>query len=101
MSESSSRSLLAVVAHPDDETYGCGGLLAKYASEGVRVVLVCATRGEAGEISDPSLATPENLGQVREQELREAARTLGVTDLCLLGYRDTGSRGRSSKSYAG
>ena len=99
MSESSNRCLLAVVAHPDDETFGCGGLLARYASEGVRVVLVCATRGEAGEISDPSLATPENLGQVREQELREAAKTLGVTDLCLLGYRDSGMSGSPSNQH--
>ncbi len=99
MSESSNRCLLVVVAHPDDETFGCGGLLARYSSEGVRVVLVCATRGEAGEISDPSLATSENLGQVREQELREAARTLGVADLCLLGYRDSGMSGSPSNQH--
>ena len=67
MSENAPRRLLAVLAHPDDETFGCGGALAKYAAEGAQVSLICATRGEVGEISDPSLATPENLPQVREQ----------------------------------
>ena len=60
------RRLLAVLAHPDDETFGCGGVLARYAAEGARVGLVCATRGEAGEISAASLATREDLGEVRE-----------------------------------
>lgn len=51
-------SLFAVFAHPDDESFGVGGTLAKYAAIGTRVVFVCATRGEVGEISDASLATP-------------------------------------------
>ena len=88
-----SRCLLAVLAHPDDETFACGGTLAKYAAQGVRVALVCATRGEVGEISNPSLATPETLGQVREEELRAACRALGVEDLFILGYRDSGMDG--------
>src|SRR5919201_4041473 len=50
--------------------------------------LVCATRGEEGEISDLALATPETLGQVREQELREACRIIGIEDLSFLDYRD-------------
>jgi LmbE family N-acetylglucosaminyl deacetylase len=54
---------LAVVAHPDDETFGCGGVLAKYAAEGAQVFLLCATRGEVGEIRDPALATRDNLGR--------------------------------------
>ena len=61
--------LLAIFAHPDDEG-AISGTLARYAYEGVRVSLVCATKGEAGEISDPALATSENLGSVRENELR-------------------------------
>ena len=81
-------SLLAVFAHPDDESFGVGGTLAKYASEGVEVSLVVATSGEAGEISDPSLARPDNLGQVRRQELQCAADTLGVRNLRVLGYPD-------------
>ncbi len=90
MSKLTNRSLLAVVAHPDDETFGCGGLLARYAAEGVRVTLVCATRGEAGEISDASLASSQDLGRVREQELRAACDVLGVKELFILGYRDSG-----------
>ncbi len=81
-------TLLAVFAHPDDESYLCGGTLARYASQGVHVVLVCATRGEAGQIADPALATPEGLPVVREAELRAACGLLGVADVRLLDYRD-------------
>ena len=87
------RSLLAVFAHPDDESFGSGGTLAHYARSGTHVTLVCATRGEVGEISDPALATPETLGAVREQELRDAADALGFTDLRFLDYRDSGMAG--------
>jgi len=87
-------TLMAVFAHPDDESFGMGGTLARYGSDpDVRVVLVCATRGEAGEISDPNLATPDQLGLVRERELRCACRALGIDDLLLLGYRDSGMAG--------
>jgi LmbE family N-acetylglucosaminyl deacetylase len=87
------KSLLAVFAHPDDETFGTGGALAYYAAQGTRVTLVCATRGEVGEISDPSLATPETLGEVREAELDCAARMMGVQEIIFLGYRDSGMAG--------
>jgi LmbE family N-acetylglucosaminyl deacetylase len=86
-------TLLAVFAHPDDESFGVGGTLAKYASNGTHVVLVCATRGEVGEISDASLATPESLGHVREYELRCAAQTLGISELIFLDYLDSGMEG--------
>ncbi len=86
-------TLLVALAHPDDETFGAGGVMARAVSEGHRVVIVCATRGEAGEIADPSLATPETLGAVRERELRDAARALGVTDVRFLGFRDSGMAG--------
>ena len=85
--------LLAAFAHPDDEAFGTGGTLARYASEGAHVTLVCATRGEAGEISDPGLATPETLGDVREDELRCSAQTMGITELIFLDYRDSGMAG--------
>ena len=81
-------SLLACFAHPDDEAFSIAGSFFRYSHEGVRTALICATRGEAGEISDPALATPETLGQVREEELRAAAGFIGVNDLILLGYRD-------------
>jgi N-acetyl-1-D-myo-inositol-2-amino-2-deoxy-alpha-D-glucopyranoside deacetylase len=85
--------LLALFAHPDDEAFGTGGTLACYAATGTEVTLVCATRGEVGEIADPSYATPETLGQVREAELRCAAETVGVKEVIFLGYRDSGMAG--------
>ena len=86
-------SILAVFAHPDDEAFGTGGALSHYATSGAEVTLVCATRGEVGEISDASLATPETLGQVREGELRCAAETMGIKEVIFLGYRDSGMIG--------
>jgi len=86
-------SLLAVFAHPDDESFGIGGTLAKYAAEGVTVSLICATGGEEGEINDPSLGTQEQIAEIRERELRCACDVLGITDLHLLGYRDSGMAG--------
>lgn len=86
-------TLLVALPHPDDETFGVGGVMARAAEEGHRVVVVCATRGEVGEIADPTLATPETLGAVREGELRSAAAALGVQDVRFLGYRDSGMAG--------
>jgi LmbE family N-acetylglucosaminyl deacetylase len=83
-------ALLGIFAHPDDEILGPGGTLAQYAADGVHVELVCATRGEAGEIADPSLASVETLGSVREAELRCAAETLGVSRVTFLDFRDSG-----------
>ncbi len=85
-------AIVSIFAHPDDEVFMVGGTLAKHARQG-RVVAVCATRGELGEIRDPSLATRENLGQVREGELRRAYGILGVDDVRLLDYRDSGMAG--------
>lgn len=93
------RTLLVALAHPDDETFGTGGLMARAVDEGHRVVIVCATRGEAGEIADPSLATPETLGEVREGELRSAARALGVEDVRFLGFRDSGMAGTPENGH--
>jgi LmbE family N-acetylglucosaminyl deacetylase len=67
--------------------------MAKYAHDGVQVTLVCCTRGEAGEIAPGVNATPENLGTVREDELRCAAEKIGVTNLYFFDYRDSGMMG--------
>lgn len=81
--------LLAVFAHPDDESLGTGGTLAKYASEGVQVDLLTATRGELGWFGAPEdNPGPEALGRIRESELRDAARVLGVQDVRFLDYHD-------------
>jgi LmbE family N-acetylglucosaminyl deacetylase len=85
--------LLGFFAHPDDEILGSGGSLAYYAAAGVQVELVCATRGEAGEISDPALATPETLAVVREAEMLCSAETLGVSRVTFLDHRDSGMAG--------
>ena len=81
--------LMAVLAHPDDESLGFGGTLAKYAAEGVHVALVVATRGERGWTGDPD-ANPglAALGQVREAELHAAATALGVGRLTFLDQID-------------
>src|SRR5262245_21397824 len=86
-------TLMAVHAHPDDECIGTGGVLSRYSTEGVRTVLVTATRGEEGEIVDPEMNSAEvrlKLGDVRVEELRCACMHLGVPEFYLLGYRDSG-----------
>jgi len=93
------RSMLVVFAHPDDEAFATGGTLAKYASAGVRTTLICATRGEVGEISDPVLATPNTLPSVREQELLCSAETLGIEEVVFLGYRDSGMIGTPDNEH--
>jgi LmbE family N-acetylglucosaminyl deacetylase len=79
--------LLCVLAHPDDESLGTGGILAKYAAEGVETFLITATRGERGRIGTERPG-PEVVGPVREAELRRAVDVLGVKELHLLGYMD-------------
>ena len=91
-----SHALMTVHAHPDDETIGTGGVMAKAAAEGHRVVLVTCTRGELGEIVVPELDTPENhrrLAEIRAGELETALTALGVTAWENLGYRDSGMMG--------
>jgi mycothiol S-conjugate amidase len=85
--------MLIFFAHPDDEAFSCGGVMALNRQRGIHTTLVCATKGEAGEISSPELADASNLGLVREQELRDAAHHMGVDDLYFLGYRDSGMAG--------
>ena len=80
--------VLCIVAHPDDETRLCGGVIALLISRGALVRLLCLTRGEGGELGDPPLAERANLGQVREQELRCAARALGINSVTFMDYVD-------------
>ena len=81
-------ALLAVFAHPDDETFRCGGTLALLARRGVRVHLLTATRGEVGSCGNPPLCHPEELPAVRERELHCACAALGVEPPRILDYRD-------------
>jgi LmbE family N-acetylglucosaminyl deacetylase len=80
--------LLAIFAHPDDESFRCGGTLALLARQGVRVHVLTATRGQAGSCGSPTLCTQDELPLVREQELRGACATLGIEPPILLDYED-------------
>lgn len=82
-------TILAVVAHPDDEL-SCGGTLARYARQGVPGYVACATRGDGpdAQIKDPAAATRETLGAVRSQEIAASCAVLGVQPPIFLGYQD-------------
>ena len=85
--------LLSVHAHPDDEASKGAGTVAKYSSEGVHTVLVCATGGEAGDILNPEMDTDDvraNLAAVRREELAKATEIIGYREVVMLGYRDSG-----------
>lgn len=95
----SSKRLLFVFPHPDDESFGPGGTIAHYARQGAAVHYACATRGEVGSVT-PDLLKPfahlpedQRLGALREGELRCAAEKLGLAGLHMLGYRDSGMVG--------
>ena len=92
-------TLLTVLAHPDDETFGTGGTLAYYASKGVNVHLVCDTRGEVGEMPPDMMAGFSSIAEVREHELRCASETLGLCDVCFLDYRDSGMPGSVDNTH--
>ena len=85
--------LVVVVAHPDDETFGCGSLIARAAAAGAVVTVICATRGEAGERVPDAATDNLPLGVVRERELRDAAAVLGVSAIELLDIADSGFDG--------
>jgi N-acetyl-1-D-myo-inositol-2-amino-2-deoxy-alpha-D-glucopyranoside deacetylase len=97
MSDPRPLTLMTVHAHPDDETIGTGGVMARTVADGHRVVLVTCTRGEMGEIVVSDMDTPENhrrLGELRAAELERAMAALGVTEWENLGYHDSDMMGR-------
>ena len=88
--------ILAVHAHPDDESISTGGILAKYSEQGFRTALVYGTRGEAGDILNPQFVSPEqglNITEIRAIELEAAVKVLAVDSVHYLGYRDSGMAG--------
>ena len=85
--------LLVVVAHPDDETFGCGSLLAHAAASGVPTTVVCATRGEAGSLTPGRGLDGADVAVVRESELRAAAALLGVSHVEVFDWIDSGMEG--------
>ena len=80
------RTILAVFAHPDDESLACGGTLARLADAGARVILVCASHGELGSPEGP--VSNDELGRTRTAEVREAARALGIATVIVLDHPD-------------
>ena len=97
--EHNGKTILAVLAHPDDETFGLGGTLALYARRGVSVQLVCATRGEVGEIDPEYREKLNSAACLRTQELRCAADTLGIETIHFLNYRDSGMPGSPDNAH--
>jgi LmbE family N-acetylglucosaminyl deacetylase len=91
---------MAVLAHPDDESFGMGGTLAMYARQGVAVHLVCATRGEAGEVDPAYLRGFHTIAERREAELRCASELLGLAGVHFLDYRDSGMPGAPDNQHA-
>ncbi|MDH5505892.1 MAG: PIG-L family deacetylase [Anaerolineae bacterium] len=94
------KTILAVLAHPDDESFGMGGTLAHYASQGVAVHLICATRGEAGEVDAHFLENYDSIAALRTAELQCAADTLGLAAVHFLDYRDSGMAGSPDNGHA-
>lgn len=93
------KKLLAVLAHPDDETFGMGGTLALYTKRGVQVDLVCGTRGEVGEVDAKYLVDIKSTACLRTQELKQAAAVLGLHEVIYLNYRDSGMPGSPDNAH--
>ena len=93
------KTLLAVLAHPDDESFGLGGTLALYASKGYNVYYVCATRGEAGTVDEEHLKGFKDTAEMRTDELMRAAKELGLKEVFFLGYRDSGMPGMEDNKH--
>lgn len=93
------KTILAVLAHPDDESFGMGGTLALYARQGHNVYLICATRGEAGTVDPHHLEGFTSIAELREAELRCAAQHLGLKGVFFLDYRDSGMTGSADNQH--
>jgi len=84
----STPTFLLVFAHPDDESFSGAGTVLKYSAEGVRSILITATRGEQGKVGDPPVCRPDEIAACRERELADAARIIGFAEHHLLDYHD-------------
>ncbi len=95
-----SRRLLISYAHPDDESFGLGGLIAKYVAEGVEVYLICATNGECGTVAPEHLDGFDSVAALRLAELNCAAESLKLKQVFTLGFHDSGMMGSETSNNA-
>jgi LmbE family N-acetylglucosaminyl deacetylase len=93
------KTILAVLAHPDDETFGLGGTLAFYAQKGYDTYYVCATRGEVGSADEEFMKGFKDTAEMRTDELMRAAKILGIKEVFFLGYRDSGMPGSEDNKH--
>jgi LmbE family N-acetylglucosaminyl deacetylase len=93
------KTILAVLAHPDDESFGLGGTLALYANKGYDTYLICATRGEVGTVDEEHLTGFTDIAELRTAELMRAATHLGLKKVFFLGYRDSGMPGMEDNKH--
>ena len=93
------KTILAVLAHPDDETFGLGGTLALYAQKGFDTYYVCATRGEVGSADEEFMKGYKDTAEMRTAELMRAAKILGLKEVFFLGYRDSGMPGSADNKH--
>ena len=96
----SNRRLLISYAHPDDESFGLGGLIARYVAEGVEVSLICATNGERGTVKEEFLEGYNSIAALRLAELECASEKLGFKHVVKLGYKDSGMMGSETSNDA-
>lgn len=93
------KTILAVLAHPDDESFGMGGTLALYAQQGCDTYLVCATSGEEGSMDEEYLNGYKDKADLRSEELKRAGEKLGLKEIFMLGYRDSGMPGTEANNH--
>lgn len=98
-SKSNGKRLLISFAHPDDEAFGMGGAIAYYAERGVEIALICSTNGDVGVVPPEFMAGYDSIADLRQDELRCAAETLGINEVITFGYRDSGMMGTPDNEH--
>jgi N-acetyl-1-D-myo-inositol-2-amino-2-deoxy-alpha-D-glucopyranoside deacetylase len=93
------KTLLAIFAHPDDESFGIGGTLARYSHAGVTTYYLCGTRGESGTVDPEMLQGFASVAELRSNELECASHELGLAGVKYLGYRDSGMLGAEDNRH--
>jgi LmbE family N-acetylglucosaminyl deacetylase len=92
------RRILISLAHPDDESFGLGGLIAKYVQEGADVYYICATNGDVGTVDAELLAGYNSIAELRLAELAAASQILGFKQVFTFGYKDSGMMGSDTSN---